>query len=207
MRIVLMGPPASGKGTQAKILSDLLEIPHISTGDMLRAAIAANTNIGQKVEGISQGNFAPDEIVIQLVKERLSSNEVKRGFILDGFPRNAAQTEILAELLEEMGVKIDHVLFIDVPRELLIERATLRRVDTHTGQIYHLLYNPPPDNAVLEHRPDDHEDKVNTRLNLYQSMTAKLIPHYYQAKGLLRHIDGTGAPEEVTKRIFTALKL
>jgi adenylate kinase len=201
MRIVLVGPPASGKGTQAKILVDRLKIPQVSTGDMLRAAKAAGTPLGLEAQKfMSAGQLVPDEVVIGLVKERLQQPDAKRGFILDGFPRTQPQADSLEKLLKNLGTPVDHVVQIDVPRTLLVERATLRRTDVQTGQIYHLKYSPPPPDAVLEHREDDREDKVIRRLDDYDAMTAALLPHY-QDVGLLRRVDGTGSPEEVTARI------
>jgi adenylate kinase len=196
-RIVLVGPPASGKGTQAKVLVERLRVPQISTGDMLRAARAAGTALGKEAEKfMSAGKLVPDEVVIGLVGERLGRDDTKEGFILDGFPRTEPQSEALDRLLESLGQAIDHVVQIDVPRGLLVERATLRRTDVRTGQIYHLKYNPPPSDAVLEHRDDDRDQ--------YEAMTAALLP-YYEKRGLLRRIDGTGSPNEVTKRILQAM--
>lgn len=204
-RIVLVGPPASGKGTQAKVLVERLGVPQISTGDMLRAARAAGTPLGKEAEKfMTAGKLVPDEVVIGLVGERLKEPDAQKGFILDGFPRTEPQSEALDRLLAGLGQALDHVVQIDVPRGLLVERATLRRTDVRTGQIYHLKYNPPPSDAVLEHRDDDREDKVATRLDLYEAMTAALLP-YYEKRGLLRRIDGTGSPKEVTERIMKAL--
>jgi len=204
-RIVLVGPPASGKGTQAKILVERLGVPQVSTGDMLRAARAAGTPLGKEAERfMTAGKLVPDDVVIGLVGERLRQEDARQGFILDGFPRTEAQSEALDRLLESLGQELDHVVQIDVPRALLVERATLRRADVRTGQIYHLKYNPPPSDAVLEHRDDDREDKVATRLDLYEALTAALLP-YYEKRGLLRRIDGTGSPNEVTKRLLEAL--
>jgi adenylate kinase len=205
MRLVLMGPPASGKGTQAKFLVDRYAAPQVSTGDMLRAARAAGTRLGKEADAfMSQGKLVPDAVVIGLVEERLQLDDAKKGFILDGFPRTVPQAEALDALLSKLGNPLQHVVQIDVPRDLLVERATLRRTDVRTGQIYHLKYSLPPPGAVLEHRDDDHEDKVKTRLDQYEAMTAALLP-YYQAKGLLRRIDGTGTPADVTDRIVEAL--
>jgi len=204
-RLVLVGPPASGKGTQAKILLERLKVPQISTGDMLRAARAAGTELGNEAQKfMSAGKLVPDGVVIGLVGERLRQGDAAEGFILDGFPRTEPQAEALDGLLRGLGQGLDHVVQIDVPRGLLVERATLRRTDVRTGQIYHLKYNPPPSDAVLEHRDDDREDKVATRLDQYEAMTAALLP-YYEKRGLLRRIDGTGSPNEVTKRILEAL--
>jgi adenylate kinase len=205
MRILLVGPPASGKGTQAKVLVERLGVPQISTGDMLRAARNAGTELGKAAETfMSQGKLVPDEVVIGLVRERLQLPDAQKGFILDGFPRTVPQADALDALLASLGVSIDHVIQVDVPRDLLVERATLRRTDVRTGHIYHLKYSPPPPDAVLEHRGDDQEDKVKTRLDQYDAMTAALLPHY-QGKGLLRRIDGTGSPQEVTGRVLAAI--
>jgi adenylate kinase len=200
-----MGAPASGKGTQAQVLSERLAIPKISTGDMLRAARRAGTELGKQADALmSAGKLVPDELVIAMVGERLREPDAARGFILDGFPRTVPQAEALAELLSKSGVSIDHVLQIDVARELLLERATLRRTDVRTGQIYHLKYSPPPPDAVLEHRADDREETVGKRLDEYDALTAALVPHYSR-QGLLRRIDGVGSPTEVTARILKAI--
>ena len=206
MRIVLLGPPASGKGTQAELLSKKFGIPKISTGDMLRAARKAGTPLGKQAdEYMAAGKLVPDEVVIGLVRERLGHPDAKKGFILDGFPRTVPQADALEKLLGDRGTPLECTLQIDVPRELLVERATLRRTDVETGQIYHLKYNPPPSGAVLEHRADDREDTVVKRLDEYETMTAALLPHYGQ-KGLLRTVRGVGKPEEVTQRVLDALQ-
>lgn len=205
MRIVLLGAPASGKGTQAAFLESRFGIPKISTGDMLRAARNAGTALGKEAERyMSAGQLVPDEVVIGLVAERLKEADAKRGFILDGFPRTVAQADALDEALVAAESPLDCVLQIDVPRELLMERATGRRTDVRTGQIYHLKYNPPPPDAQLEHRADDQEETVSKRLDAYDAVTAALLPHYSQ-KNLLKRVDGTGSPAEVTARIVAAI--
>ena len=205
MRIVLLGAPASGKGTQAAFLTQLYGVPKISTGDMLRAARAAGTELGKKAEQyMSAGGLVPDEVVIGLVAERIEQEDAKQGFILDGFPRTEAQADALDQLLLDKGAPLSAVLQIDVPRELLMERATGRRTDVRTGQIYHLKYNPPPPDVELEQRADDREEVVAKRLDAYDAQTAALLP-YYQSKGLLKTVDGTGSPQEVTSRIEQAL--
>jgi adenylate kinase len=205
MRLVLMGPPASGKGTQAKFLVDRYGVPQVSTGDMLRAALAAGTPLGKEAQTyMSQGKLVPDSVVIGLVEERLKLEDAKNGFILDGFPRTVPQADALAGVLAGLGSPLEHVVLIEVPRELLMERATLRRTDVRTGRIYHLKYSLPPPDAVLEHRADDREDKVAKRLDDYEQVTTALVP-YYQAKGLLRRVDGTGDMAEVTRRISAVL--
>jgi adenylate kinase len=206
VRLVLLGAPASGKGTQGDILGQRLGIPKISTGDMLRAARKAGTRLGQEAERyMSQGKLVPDEVVIGLVAERISEPDAAAGFILDGFPRTVPQAEALGRMLSEKGSELDRVVEIGVPRELLSERATLRRTDKRTGQIYHLKYSPPPPDAELEHRADDQEATVMKRLDEYDALTAALTP-YYDALGLLRRVDGVGKPEQVTERIMSVLE-
>jgi adenylate kinase len=205
VRIVLLGPPASGKGTQADVLTARFDAPKISTGDMLRAARAAGTALGKEAERfMNDGKLVPDEVVIGLVDERLNERDTKKGFILDGFPRTVAQAEALAKLLERRGTPLDACVQIDVPRELLVERATLRRLDKRTGHIYHLKYSLPPPDAELEHRADDREETVNRRLDEYDAMTAALLPHY-EKLGLLKRVNGVGTPQEVTERLLAAL--
>lgn len=205
MRLVLLGAPASGKGTQAAVLSAHFKVPKISTGDMLRAALAQGTALGKEAARfMNAGELVPDEVVIGLVAERVSAPDAAKGFILDGFPRTVPQAEALALVLDRRAEPISAVLQIDVPRELLMERATLRRTDKRTGQIYHLKYNPPPLDAELEHRADDREETVITRLDQYDAMTAALLPHYAKL-GVLQRVDGVGEPAEVTRRILSAL--
>jgi len=205
VRIVLLGPPASGKGTQADVLSKRFGVPKISTGDMLRSARAEDTPLGKEADRYMQlGKLVPDSVVISLVDERLDQSDAQNGFILDGFPRTVPQAEALSELLDRRGTPLDAALFIEVPRELLTERATLRRMDRRTGQIYHLKYSPPPPGAELEHRADDREETVSRRLDEYDAMTAALLPHY-EKLGLLRRVNGVGTPQEVTERLIAAL--
>jgi adenylate kinase len=206
VRLVLLGAPASGKGTQGDILAQRLGIPKISTGDMLRAARKAGTPLGKEADGyMSAGKLVPDQVVIGLVAERITEADAAKGFILDGFPRTVPQAEALGAMLTEKGLKLDCVVEIGVPRELLTERATLRRTDKRTGQIYHLKYSPPPPDAELEHRADDQEATVLKRLDEYDALTAALTP-YYEKLGLLRRVDGVGKPAEVTQRILSALE-
>jgi adenylate kinase len=205
IRIVLLGPPASGKGTQANVLCGRYGVPKISTGDMLRAAKAAGTELGKQAALVmSAGKLVPDEVVIGLVDERLGEPDAAAGFILDGFPRTVPQAVALGALLDRRKTPLTSVVQIDVPRELLMERATLRRTDKRTGQIYHLKYSPPPPDAELEHRADDQEETVNKRLDEYDAMTAALLPHYRE-QGLLHRVDGIGSPGEVTQRIIEIL--
>jgi adenylate kinase len=205
MRLILIGPPGAGKGTQAKVLSEKWRVPQISTGDMLREAKKAGTPLGIKAaEFMARGALVPDEVVIGLVGDRLAEADARTGFLLDGFPRTGPQAEALEGLLAERGIRLDGVVQLDVPRELLVERATERRTDKRTGQIYHLKYNPPPLGAEIEHRVDDQPETVKKRLDAYEAMTAALLP-YYEAKGLLRRVDGTLPPSEVTRDILRVL--
>jgi len=205
MRLILIGPPCAGKGTQAKMLCEKWGIVQVSTGDMLREAKKAGTPLGIEAAGyMAKGALVPDAVVIGLVDERLSAKDAAAGFLLDGFPRTVPQAEALEALLEKRGITLDAVVQIDVKRDLLVERAVLRRTDKRTGQIYHLKYNPPPFGADLEHRVDDQPETVAKRLDAYEAMTAALLP-YYNAKGLLRRVDGTLSPSEVNAEILKAL--
>ena len=206
MRLILLGAPASGKGTQAAVLTKKFGVPKISTGDMLREAEAAGSELGMQAGALMKlGKLVPDAVVIGLVKERVSQADAKNGFILDGFPRTVPQADALEALLTGLGTPLDKVVQIDVSRELLEERATLRRSDKRTGHIYHLKYSPPPLDAELEHRADDQPETVKKRLDQYDAMTAALLPHY-EKLGLLRRVDGVGSPSEVTSRILAALE-
>lgn len=204
MRLVLVGPPGAGKGTQAKVLVERFGVPQISTGDMLRAAKAEGRLPKELVEKMASGGLVPDEVVVGLIDERTKSPDCQGGFLLDGFPRTAPQATALDAMLAKRGEKLDAVVAIDVPKDLLVERATLRRTDKRTGQIYHLKYNPPPPGADLDHRADDHEDVVRKRLETYESMTAELLP-FYEKRGNLKRIQGVGTVEEVTARLLSAL--
>jgi adenylate kinase len=205
MRLVFLGAPASGKGTQAAALTEELGVPKISTGDMLRAARSAGTALGKAADGyMKTGALVPDEVVIGLVEERISEPDAANGFILDGFPRTVAQADALGTMLERHGAPLDAVIQIDVPQDVLIERTAGRRTDVRTGQIYHLTYNPPPPGAELEQRADDREDVVASRLAAYAAQTAALIP-YYESKGLLKRIEGNAKPEQVTAQIRAAI--
>lgn len=205
MRLVFVGPPGAGKGTQAKVIIEKYGIPQISTGDMLRAAKKEGRLPQDLVQKMDAGGLVPDEVVIDLIRQRIEQDDAKPGFLLDGFPRTVPQAEALDRLLESKGQKLNAVVALTVPRDLLMERAVLRRTDKRTGQIYHLKYNPPPPDADLEHRADDHEDKVRNRIDVYEQMTANLLP-YYEKAGLLEKVDGVGTVEEVTQRVLAAIE-
>jgi adenylate kinase len=204
MLLVLVGPPGSGKGTQGKILCQRFGIPQISTGDMLRAAKAAGTLDKGYLAIMDAGGLVPDAAMIALIDTRIDAEDCKAGFLLDGFPRTVPQAEALGELLAKRGRSLENVIQLDVARSLLEERLVHRRTDKVTGQIYHLIYNPPPPGAQIEHRADDLPEAVGKRLDAYETMTAALLP-YYDGKGLLRRVDGVGKPDEVTARVLTAL--
>jgi adenylate kinase len=206
-RLILIGPPGAGKGTQAKMICAKFGIPQISTGDMLRAAKAEGRLPKELVEKMAAGALVPDEVVIDLIDQRLNADDCRPGFLLDGFPRTVPQATALDSVVEKRGQKIDVVVAIEVQRDLLMERAVLRRTDKHTGQIYHLKYNPPPPNlteADLEHRADDREDVVVKRLDTYEGMTSELLP-FYEKRGILKRINGVGAVDEVKARVFEAI--
>jgi adenylate kinase len=205
VRLILLGAPASGKGTQAAILTEKFGVPKVSTGDMLRAALKEGTALGKEAaKFMNAGGLVPDSVVIGLVEERLQQPDAKAGFVLDGFPRTVPQADALEALLKRLGTPLEFVVQLDVPRELLMERATLRRTDKRTGQIYHLKYSPPPPDAELEHRADDQEETVKKRLDAYDAQTAALLPHY-ENLGVLRRVNGVGSPAEITTRMLTLI--
>ena len=208
MRMIFIGPPGAGKGTQAARLVDHYSIPHISTGDMFRAAVKAGTPMGQEADRyMKAGQLVPDEVTIGLVRERFAEPDTQVGFMLDGFPRTVPQAEALAEALKTDGVNLDVVLLLEVPDDLIVERIIGRRTDPETGAIYHLTFNPPPADVIdrLVHRKDDTEDAVRSRLEAYHKMTAPIIP-FYETLGLLKRVNGVGTPDEVTAAINVELK-
>jgi len=205
MDLILFGPPGAGKGTQAIRIKEALDVPQISTGDMMRAARREGTPLGKKFdEYMSQGKLVPDSMVLELMKERLSKPDAAKGAIFDGFPRTVAQAEALDDLLAEMGRKIDAVVVLEVPLEDIIERVTGRRQDPASGQVYHVRYNPPPAGLDVVQRKDDTEEVVRTRFEGYEANTKPVLPHY-EAKGLVKRVDGVGSLDEVTERIRSAL--
>ena len=207
MHMILVGPPGAGKGTQAARLVETYDIPHISTGDMLRAAVKNGTELGKQADGyMKSGALVPDELVIAMAIERLGQDDCKKGFMLDGFPRTRPQAEALDRALVEAGVALSAVVLIKVPDEFIVKRITGRRSDPETNAIYHLKFNPPPPEIVdrLVHRKDDFEEACKARLQKYHSETAPIIP-FYRDQGLLREVDGVGTPDEVTERLKAAL--
>lgn len=213
MRIILMGPPGAGKGTQAEFLKSELSIPHISTGDMFRKAVTEGTPLGLEAKRYMEaGQLVPDSVTIGIVKERLSQADCQKGFLLDGFPRTIPQADALGKTLEELGIKLDAVLNVVVEREALVARLTGRRVCKSCGATYHTLFNPSKAgekceacNGELYQRTDDTLETVGNRLDVYDKQTAPLI-EYYREKGLLVEIDGDKEVKEVTQNIMEALK-
>lgn len=207
MRMILVGPPGAGKGTQAARLVDSFHIPHISSGDMLRAAVKEGTKLGVEADGFMKaGKLVPDEVVIGMILERIAKPDCSGGFMLDGFPRTRPQAEALDKAMNDAGVKLDAVVLIEVPDALLEERACGRRSDPVTNTIYHLKYNPPPADIVerLVHRKDDTKEAVDTRIQKYHSDTAPIVP-FYEEHGILKRVDGVGDPDTITSRITAAL--
>lgn len=207
MRMILVGPPGAGKGTQAARLVDTFRIPHISSGDMLRAAVKEGTALGVEADGhMKAGHLVPDDLVIRMILERIAKPDCATGFMLDGFPRTRVQAEALDAALSNAKVALDAVVLIEVPDSLLEERAVGRRTDPETGVIYHLKYNPPPAEIAgrLVHRKDDTVEAVATRTAKYHSETAPIIP-YYMAQGILKRVDGVGDPDIITQRLIAVL--
>ncbi|MFO0547904.1 MAG: adenylate kinase [Polyangiaceae bacterium] len=205
MILILVGPPGSGKGTQAQHVCAKYGIPQISTGDMLRAAKKAGTLPAEIVAIMTNGGLVPDAFIVSLIEKRLEDADTKSGFLLDGFPRTVPQAEALGEMLTSKGLSLHRVVQLDVPRDLLEERLVNRRTDKRTGKIYHLVYDPPPPDAELEHRDDDKAETVRKRQDAYEALTAALLP-YYEKKGLLRRVDGVGKPDEIKARLLAALE-
>lgn len=213
MRLILLGPPGSGKGTHGAWLSERYGVPAISTGDILRAAVAAGTELGQKAKDfMNRGLLVPDSLMIDLIEERLREPDCKPGFLLDGFPRTVPQAEALDGLLDKLGWSLDGVLKLDVPEDEIIRRLTSRRVCSQCGRIFNLVTDPPledgrcPDcGGQVIQRDDDREETVRKRLRVYEEQTSPLVD-YYGARSLLIPVDGNGAVEEVRGRIVEALR-
>ena len=213
MNLILLGPPGSGKGTQAKKIVERYHIPQISTGDILRAAVKEQTPLGKEAKAyMDQGKLVPDEVVIGIVRDRLKAADCKNGFILDGFPRTVPQAEALAATLQTMNRTIDYVVSIDVNNEELLKRLTGRRTCRGCGVMYHLIFDPPRKEGVcdrcggeLYQRDDDKEETIKERLRVYDAQTAPLIA-YYRDKGSLRTIDGVGAMEQIFQAIVKVVE-
>lgn len=213
MRVVLLGPPGAGKGTQAKALVDRYGIVQLSTGDMLRAAVKAGTEIGKIADGImKRGELVPNEVVVSIISDRIDQPDAKRGFILDGFPRNVAQAEALDAMLEKKGLKLDHVIQMEVDDEALVERITGRFTCGKCGAGYHETFKPTRVAGVCDvcgstemvRRADDNETTVRSRLATYHKETAPLLP-YYRKRGNLVQLDGMAPMDKVAGEIENVL--
>jgi adenylate kinase len=213
MDMILLGGPGAGKGTQAKRLVELLRTPQISTGDILRAAVASGDPLGKKVESfMKEGRLVPDEVVIEVVRARLGEDDCKEGFILDGFPRTVKQAEALEEMMQEMGRSLNTVVYLDVESDVMVTRVTGRRSCPKCGKIYHLTFNPPPAPDTCEcgasglvQRPDDNETTVRDRLKAYRESTAPLIGFYEKRGKLNRILDSGLTPDAIFMRVREAI--
>lgn len=213
MRLILLGPPGAGKGTQAKRVIEEFDIPHISTGDIFRKNIKEKTELGQKVEGLlAEGKLVPDELTIEIVWDRLDQEDCKNGFLLDGFPRTIPQAEALDEGLAKRGLKLDRVLNIDVDKDSLVKRLSGRRVCLNCGASYHIDNNPPKVEGICDvcqtpviQREDDKEQTVLDRIKVYDSQTKPLVD-FYNKQDLVFTVDGTLPIDEITNKLVTELK-
>jgi adenylate kinase len=214
MRIVLLGAPGAGKGTQAKKLIEKYGMPQISTGDLLRAAVKEGSKLGIEAKGfMDRGELVPDAVVLGMVEERLKKDDCKKGFILDGFPRNTAQAKALDDMLKTLGMPIDAALSVDVPFEDLMKRLTGRRTCKECGQMYNIYFSPSSKEgicdkcgAALYQRDDDKEETIKKRLDVYNVQTAPLMD-YYKSKGILKSVSGTGSIDEIFGRVLAELGL
>mgnify|MGYP000645625510 FL=1 len=212
MNIILMGLPGAGKGTQASEIVKKFPIPHISTGDMFRKAIKDETDLGKEAKSyMDRGELVPDEVTVGIVKERISEDDAKKGFLLDGFPRTIDQAESLSQIMSELDREIDAVINIEVPEEELMNRLTGRRICEKCGTTYHLVFNPPKvdgicdiDGGKLYQREDDNPETVSNRLSVNVKQS-KPILEYYNEKGVLKNIDGSKDIEEVTNDVIDIL--
>lgn len=213
MHILLMGPPGAGKGTQAAELVKEFNIPHISTGDMFRAAMKEGTEMGKKAKAyIDAGNLVPDSVTVGIVRDRLAQDDCKKGFILDGFPRTVEQADALNGIMKELGLSLKRVLNINVPAADLVERAVGRRICKKCGATYHVKFNPSKKEGVCDacdselfQRADDTAETMTNRLSVYEASTKPLIDYYQQA-GIYTEIDGRQAIDKVTKDLVEVLK-
>ena len=212
MNIILMGLPGAGKGTQASEIVKKFPIPHISTGDMFRKAIKDETDLGKEAKSyMDRGELVPDEVTVGIVKERISEDDAKKGFLLDGFPRTIDQAESLSQIMSELDREIDAVINIEVPEEELMNRLTGRRICEKCGTTYHLVFNPPKVDGIcdidcgkLYQREDDNPETVSNRLSVNVKQS-KPILEYYNNKGVLKNIDGSKDIDEVTNDVIDIL--
>ncbi|PWH19752.1 MAG: adenylate kinase [Anaerolineae bacterium] len=210
--IVLLGPPGAGKGTQAKAISEALQIPHVSSGDIFREHLSKQTELGKLADGyIKCGQLVPDDVTIRMIGDRLKQPDCVNGALLDGFPRTLPQAEALDDFLAKMGASVNTVISLEVPAEVLVERLSGRWSCPTCGRVYHEKYNPPQqaricdnDGTPLIQRPDDQAETVRQRIEVYRSQTEPLI-EYYRQKGVLVRVDGTQSIEAVKQEILTVL--
>lgn len=208
MRLLIMGAPGAGKGTQAALIKEAYNIKHISTGDMFRKAISEKTATGIEAKSyIDQGKLVPDEVTNKLVRERLQEKDCENGFLLDGYPRNLMQAQELDKILNDLGIKLDAVINVSVDDNFLIERITGRRTCTKCGASYHIKYNKPKTEGICDvcsseliQRPDDQEETIKNRLKVYYEKT-KPVLDYYEEKNLVKNVDGIGEINEIFERI------
>jgi len=213
VRIVLVGPPGAGKGTQAQFIASHLAIPKISTGDIFRYNVSHGTALGRKAKDyMGRGDLVPDEVTIAMVRDRLSEEDAQEGFLLDGFPRNVPQAETLEKMLSEWETRLDIVLELVVDDDEVVRRLSGRRTCHQCGRVWHVLFDPPArddtcddDGSELFQRDDDREETIRHRLEVYQDQTAPLIA-YYADQGILLGLDATGPVEEVTGRALSSLR-
>jgi adenylate kinase len=212
VRLVLLGPPGAGKGTQARALAALWGIPQVSSGDLLRAVVREDSNLGREAASyMDRGQLVPDELVLKLIAERLKNKDARKGFILDGFPRNVMQAEALAKGLDHAGLKLDKAVAVIVPDEEIVKRISGRRTCAKCNAMYHVAFEPPAKPGVcdkcggeLYQREDDAEETVRERLKVFAEATRPLLD-YYGRLGLLEQIDGVGRTDDVEKRILCAV--
>ena len=213
MRIVLVGPPGAGKGTQAQFIASHLAIPRISTGDIFRYNVTNNTDLGRKArEFMDRGDLVPDEVTVAMVRDRLAEDDTQEGFLLDGFPRNVPQAETLKKMLAEWDVKLSVVLELVVDEDEVVRRLSGRRTCRRCERVQHVLYDPPARKGICDdcggelfQRDDDKEEVIRHRLEVYKDQTSPLIA-FYADEGILVGIDATGPVEEVTQRAMSALQ-
>jgi adenylate kinase len=212
VRLVLLGPPGAGKGTQARSLAALWGIPQVSSGDLLRAVVREDSDLGREAASyMDRGQLVPDELVLKLIAERLKNKDARKGFILDGFPRNVSQAEALGKGLDRVGLKLDKAVAVIVPDEEIVKRISGRRTCAKCNAMYHVAFSPPAKPGVcdkcggeLYQREDDAEETVRERLKVFAEATRPLLDHYGQ-QGLLAQVDGVGSTDQVEKRILLAV--
>jgi len=213
VRLVLVGPPGAGKGTQAQFIASHLSVPKISTGDIFRANVTQGTRLGHEAKKfMDAGDLVPDEITIAMVRDRLDEDDARDGFLLDGFPRNEAQAEVLDQMLEEMGTPLSVVLELVVDDDEVVRRLSGRRTCRRCGRVWHATFDPPSRPGICDdcggelfQRDDDREETIRHRLEVYQQQTSPLIA-FYADEGILLGIDATGPVDEITDRALNALR-